>query len=270
MRANPERHTQQAIALRTDKGQAAIVVAKEASSPYVVVCEHAGLQIPDALADMGLSEAELHSHIAWDPGAATVAELLARKLEGTLIKQRYSRLVYDCNRPPSSPEAMRDVSENTQIPANRSLSDEEKQWRTDHIYTAFHHTVAQQLDRRSAPILVTVHSFTPVYNGHHRAVDVGILHDLDTPHDALLADAMLSSAQFDDGISVQRNQPYGPQDGVTHTLQMHGQKRQILNVMIEIKNTLIADEKSQQHYAHQLAQTIKTAVDVIKSTPAQV
>ena len=248
--------------LQTDKGHAAIVVHEKGSSPFVLVCEHAGLALPDALGDLGLSAAELKSHIAWDPGAPAVAEMMAAELDAVLIKQRYSRLVYDCNRPPSSNEAMRVVSEQTQIPGNVDLSLEEKQWRIRNIYEDFHDCVAQHLDQRNDPVLVTVHSFTPVYHGVRRLVDVGILHD----EDARLADGVLSAAKFDEGILVRRNEPYGPQDGVTHTLKLHSEKRRILNVMIEIKSDLIENEKDQQHYAQQLVDAIKNAVGVIDMT----
>jgi len=251
--------------LQADKGEVAIVANKDGASPFVVVCEHAGLEIPTALGDMGMSAADLRSHVAWDPGAAQVAELVAYGLDGTLVKQRYSRLVYDCNRPPSSDDAMRVVSEQTQIPGNRDLSKQEKQWRTENIYEAFHACVSQQLDKRDDPVLVTVHSFTPVYHGVRRSVDVGILHD----NDARLADAVLSVAKFDGGISVQRNEPYGPEDGVTHTLKLHSEKRQILNVMIEIKSDLIENEKDQQHYALQLVEAIKNAVGVINTADSE-
>jgi len=246
--------------LKTDKGDVAIVVNEDGASPYVVVCEHAGLEIPSALGDLGMSEKGLRSHVAWDPGAAEVAELVAYGLGGTLVKQRYSRLVYDCNRPPTSADAMREVSEDTQIPGNCNLSLEEMQWRIKNIYEDFHACVSQQLDRRDEPILVTIHSFTPVYMGVQRRVDVGILHD----EDSRLADAVLSVADFGEGIRVERNEPYGPEDGVTHTLKLHSEHRQILNVMIEIKSNLIADETSQARYAHQLIVAIKSAVNVIK------
>ena len=252
----------QTTKLQTDKGEAAIVISRSAVSPYVIVCEHAGFAIPGALGNLGLSASELQSHVAWDPGAAAVAEMLADNLSGTLVKQRYSRLVYDCNRPPSSPDAMRDLSEDTIIAGNQNLSDEEKHWRTQNIYEAFHASVAEQLNRRTNPVMITVHSFTPVYKGVYRDVDVGILHD----EDARLGDSMLAVAQFDEGVLVRRNEPYGPQDEVTHTLVKHGQGGKVLNVMIEIKNTLIADEKSQRHYAGQLAETIKTAVGKITAT----
>ena len=261
MKENVQAQSLQISVLQTDKGAAAIVVENNSSSPFVVVCEHAGLEIPSGLGDLGLSVSELQSHVAWDPGAAIVAEVLATELKGVLVKQRYSRLVYDCNRPPSSGDAMRDLSENTMVPGNSNLSDVEKSWRIENIYQAFHDAVAAQLDKKDQPVLVTVHSFTPVYKGQLRAVDVGVLHD----EDSRLADAVLKFSAFDDQITVKRNEPYGPKDGVTHTLQLHGKSRNILNVMIEIKNTLIGDEESQRHYGVQLAQTIKDAVQSLNT-----
>lgn len=247
--------------LQTDKGNAAVVFNDSGACRVVVVCEHAGQAIPDGLEDLGLSKADLESHIAWDPGAAKVAEALAKALDAVLIKQRYSRLVYDCNRPPSSPDAMRETSENTIIPGNQNLSVEEKQWRTDNIYEVFHDCVADRLDGHKMPLLVTVHSFTPVFLGQVRDVDVGVLHD----KDARLADAVLNVVNeepdvFGPDVVVRRNEPYGPQDGVTHTLTLHADKRQILNVMIEIKNTLIGDEESQLRYGQQLAHVISKAI----------
>jgi len=265
MSGNAQIQSPRTSELKTDKGSAAIVMEGEVSSPFVVVCEHAGQLIPQALENLGLSEAELHSHVAWDPGAREVAEHLARALKGTLIKQRYSRLVYDCNRPSSSRDAMRDISENTVIPGNRNLSDDEKNWRIENIYKAFHDCVSSHLEKRELPVLITVHSFTPVFHGATRVVDVGVLHG----KDSRLADAILTFAQFDEGINVRRNEPYGPVDGVTHTLQIHSNWDEpasgILNVMIEIKNTLIADDKSQRHYGEQLAQTIKRAVNSLNT-----
>lgn len=252
---------QQAISLQTDKGDAAIIMGNDRPSRYVVVCEHAGLCLPVGVGNLGLSTAELNSHIAWDPGASAVAQKLAELLDGPAILQRYSRLVYDCNRPPSSLDAMRDLSENTQISGNRNLSEFEKHWRTQNIYNSFHRAVSQQLQARKAAILITIHSFTPIYKGIPRDVDVGILHDTDTR----LADAMLKTASFAKGVLVKRNEPYGPKDGVTHTLQLHGIKHQIPNVMIEIKNNLIADQKSQLQYASILAQSIKNATELMLS-----
>jgi predicted N-formylglutamate amidohydrolase len=251
----------QETALQTDKGDGAVVVGNNCSSPIVVVCEHGGLALPAALGDLGLSGRERTSHIAWDPGAATVAEKVGNLLNATVVRQRYSRLVYDCNRPPSSDDAMRDLSETTKIPGNSNLSKAEKKWRIENIYEPFHREVARQLDRHRAPVLVTVHSFTPVFHDRKRLVGVGILHD----EDSRLADAMLAVGGFDDDVAVRRNDPYGPEDGVTHTLQKHGLARGILNVMVEIRNDLIDDEVAQDHYGRQLASVISKAIEKINS-----
>ena len=240
----------------TDKGDAVILDGGARTGRFVIVCEHGGKEIPVGMGDLGLTPDELESHVAWDPGAASVACEVAKQLDSPLVLQRYSRLIYDCNRPPTSDDAMRTVSETTQISGNQNLSSQEKLWRTEHIYEPFHASVDDELEKRDHPVLITVHSFTPIYHGNKRAVGVGILHD----EDSRLADAMLANQKFDDGVIVARNDPYGPEDGVTHTLQLHTQGTDYLNVMVEIRNDLIDAKASQKHYADQLVETIKAAI----------
>lgn len=86
--------------------------------PYVFVCEHASNRLPSRLGDLGLDSDALNSHIAWDPGALAVARIMAKNLNSVLIHQRFSRLVYDCNRPPEALDAMPSVSEIYTIPGN--------------------------------------------------------------------------------------------------------------------------------------------------------
>jgi predicted N-formylglutamate amidohydrolase len=211
----------------------------------LLVCEHASRLLPASFGSMGLSEEALASHIAWDPGALAVSKLMARRLDAPLIHQRFSRLIYDCNRPPDSPGAIRDTSEIYRIPANENLSDAEKAARAKAIYFPFQNRIADEIAARAqrgqATVLVTVHSFTPVYFGTPRAVEIGILHD----KDSRLADRMLGAAADTSLYRVERNEPYGPADGVTHTLLLHAEPAGLLNVMIEIRNDLIADEAGQ-------------------------
>ena len=46
-----------------------VIQNEAASSPLVLVCEHASNAIPARWGDLGLSMAERRAHIAWDPGA---------------------------------------------------------------------------------------------------------------------------------------------------------------------------------------------------------
>lgn len=232
----------------------------EGSSEIVLVCEHASNHLPAALGDLGLSRAERESHIGWDIGALGVAARLSEELDATLVAQRYSRLAYDCNRPPESPAAIPEKSEIYPIPGNAGLSAGERQARADSFYHPFHAEIDRLLDQRIAsgrrPVLVTMHSFTPVYFGKERDGRLGILHDVD----ATLAEAILLAAAAEGLKGVRRNYPYGIADGVTHTLQRHGITRSIPNVMFEIRNDLIAASAGQAEWADILVRLLRAAL----------
>lgn len=228
------------------EGSPVAVENPEALSPFLLVCEHASRRLPEKMGTLGLSPDALSSHIAWDPGALAVSQLLVKSLDATLVYQRFSRLVYDCNRPPDAEAAMPSVSEVFEIPGNAAISAAERRARTDALYVPFRDELADFIAARKVsgrlPVLVTMHSFTPVYHGRQRGVEVGILHDTDKR----LAASMLAVAERTKRYDVRRNEPYGPADGVTHTLIEHGVKNGLLNVMIEIRNDLIQDEAGQK------------------------
>jgi len=233
----------------------------DAKGEFLFVCEHASRRLPERLGTLGLSEEALESHIAWDPGALAVCRFLAKRLDATLVHQRFSRLVYDCNRPPESDAATPVVSEVYEVPGNRTMSAAERRARVDEIYLPFKEAVSQLIsDRRASgrrPVLVTMHSFTPVYFGEPRSVEIGILHDADSR----LADRMLAAAAVGDvGYDIRRNEPYGPADGVTHSLIEYGIRFGVPNVMIEIRNDLIRNEIGQRVVADYLEGLLTTGV----------
>jgi predicted N-formylglutamate amidohydrolase len=238
--------SKQFAVLTAAEGTAVTVENARGKSPVLLVCEHASFKLPASLGTLGLSAEALKAHIAWDPGALDVARRLSASLDATLVFQNFSRLAYDCNRPPESPDAMPAVSEVYEIPGNRDVGPIERQARIDEIYRPWHRTLAETIAARKAAgretVLVTIHTFTPVYKGVARQVEVGILHD----RDSRLADEMLSRVRERHVFRMERNQPYGPADGVTHTLVEHGIANGHLNVMIEIRNDLVRDTASQE------------------------
>lgn len=231
-------------------------ITREAGrGPFVLVCEHASNFIPPAFEGLGLTPDLRRAHIAWDPGALAVAQAVSVQLDVPLIASEISRLVYDCNRPPEAADAVPEKSELFDIPGNRDLSPRALQARAEKVYHPFHAAVSRVIEARpEPPVFVTLHSFTPVYRGVRRSVELGILHDSDARlADAMLADAMLGAAAGRSAMQVGRNRPYGPEDGVTHSLRRHGLSRGLLNVMIEIRNDLIQDTDSQTAMATLLA-----------------
>ncbi len=243
------------------------VVNAAGRSRVVLVCEHASNTVPPELAGLGMSAEGLRSHAAWDPGALAVSEAMSAELDAVLVASQVSRLVYDCNRPPEARDAIVTRSEVYDIPGNADLHAQARQERVDLVYRPFQdelrRVLAAHMPRQ--PVLVTIHSFTRVYNGVERAVELGILCD----HDARLADAMLAQASDFTTMDVRKNQPYGPEHGVTHTLIEHGLANGIANVMIEIRNDLIATPEQQRDVAQMLCALVAAGIDAVSTTEAQ-
>lgn len=249
-----------------DNSNVVDVLRPDSSSAIVLVCEHASHFIPPALDALGLSAEARLSHAVWDPGALGVALGMAQALDAALVASKVSRLVYDCNRPPEAPDAMRDKSELIEVPGNRNLSQAQRDARVRAYYTPFKAALSAELARHAAPIVITVHSFTPVYNGQARAVEIGVLHDADSR----LADAILVQAETQQtAYRVARNEPYGPGDGVTHTLRAHALPKGLHNVMLEIRNDLIATPAGQDQMARVLAGWIAPALTALDALGGQ-
>jgi len=232
--------------------------------PAVILCEHASNHIPDRYEGLGLSPDARESHAAWDPGASALAQALSAALDAPLVMSAVSRLVYDCNRPPQAESAIAALSERIAVPGNRDLSASARQERIDTVYAPFMDAVSRLLAGRLArglpTALLTVHSFTPVFQGQARDVEIGILHDADSR----LADAMLAVA---DGYDIRRNAPYGPEDGVTHSLRVHGMAHGLLNVMIEVRSDLLASPEACRAMAERVENWFTAGLSAFEETP---
>jgi predicted N-formylglutamate amidohydrolase len=239
------------------------VFNQKGKAPLVLVCEHASNFIPDSYENLGLSAELLHAHIAWDPGALALAETLASRLDAPLVAATQSRLIYDCNRPPEAVDAIIEVSEVHSIPGNLELTEAQRVGRIQQVYEPFHNALSQTIGAKLAlgqsPLLVTVHSFTPVYKGQQRQVEIGVLHD----SDARLADMILAAMS---GYDCRRNEPYSAVDGVTHTLKKHGIENGLPNVMLEIRNDLIADSIGVENLSASLSQLLQKGYSLTAST----
>ena len=240
--------------------QSVEIINRAGNGPAVILCEHASHEIPMQYQELGVDPSHRHSHAAWDLGARGVAMKLAHKLEAPVVASLVSRLVYDCNRPPEAASAMPERSEIIDIPGNRNMTIAQRAMRIKAIYRPFCDAVTSVLaDRQARNIptaLVTVHSFTPIYHGQPRTVEIGILHDADSR----LADAMLAEAYRLPHRQIERNTPYGPEDGVTHSLQLHGLRNGIASVMIEIRNDLLQTPDDQEVLAEELLTLIHPAL----------
>ncbi len=222
-------------------------------SPFLLTADHYGRAIPRILGDLGLPPGELTRHIAWDPGIAGVADALSKHLDAHLIAQRYSRLVIDCNRPPGAPSSIPAISEATVIPGNEGLARDAAQARRRQIFDPYHRRIAEVIRRRlrdSVPtVLVSLHSFTPVYAGIARPWHIGTLYHRDTRLPPLL----LKLLREETDLVVGDNEPYAVSDETDYTIPVHGEARGLMNSGIEIRQDLIAGPAGQRQWADRLA-----------------
>ncbi len=242
--------------LSLEDGPAAEVVNPGGGAPICLVCEHASAFIPTSLAALELADDDRYSHAVWDIGAEVLARELSSRLDAPLVLGRISRLVYDCNRPPERDDAIPSRTETIEIPGNRGLSKTQRAARIQEIYEPLHCKVSTTLDTFDvAPVLVTIHTFTPTWFGTSRPTELGLLHD----DDPWLAHAMMRSA--DPSLRTELNQPYSAADGVTHTLAKHANPRGLRNVMIEVRNDLLSDPCATQRIAGILEAMLNSALE---------
>jgi predicted N-formylglutamate amidohydrolase len=242
-------------ALRLEREPVALENAQGRGSA-VIVCDHASNWVPPVLGGLGLPAAELERHIAWDPGALPLARRLAQRLDAPLVHATVSRLVLDVNRDPDHAGSIVMISEDTEVPGNRALSTQDRLDRVRSIYEPYHeclaHIVGAQLARHRDLAVVSVHSFTPVYRGLARPWHMGVL----SADDRRIADPLLDVLRAERDLNVGDNQPYGPDDGVYHTLDRHCGARKVRSVLIEVRADLISGTESQDRWAERLARAL--------------
>ena len=242
-------------------------VNAEGQGPFAIVCDHASNRIPPAFGDLGLPPSERIRHIAWDPGALSVAMRLAHLLDAPLVQATASRLVVDCNRFTDSDSLIPEISEYTEIPGNIGISSTERAERIARYWVPFHDTVDRVLAARKAAgletILVCMHSFTPVFKGFERPWPIGILPAPDERYSKRLFDALRAE---DPSMNVGWHEPYAGAAGYSYTVEHHGDGLEA--TMIEIRNNEILEPAGVAFWADRLARCLNVARGAHVGTPA--
>lgn len=247
--------------LAIDEPTPVVVHNAGASSPFLLVGDHAGNVIPRSLNGLGLSDEDLSRHIAWDIGIADLGARLADRLGASFIHQVYSRLVIDCNRQPGRPDSIPNVSDGTAIAGNAELGVVQKLARVAEIHEPYHRAIADEIDRRRAAglptILVALHSFTPVMNAIDRPWHVGVLHDRGNTRFALQLIAALGERQE---LVVGDNQPYS-MDGTDFTVPFHAYPAYLPYAEIEIRQDLLTDEEGVRSWTALIQRALETTCE---------
>ncbi len=234
-----------AFELRNEAGRAAILV----------LCDHAMNLIPPEVngGDLGLPEADMARHIAYDIGARGLALELARLLDAPALMTRFSRLVIDPNRGEDDPTLVMKLYDGTIIEGNRSAGPEEVERRLARWYRPYHAAISEQIDRMIGagqdPVLISMHSYTPQLRGRApRPWHIGVLWD----KDGRIALPLIARLRQEENLCIGDNEPYhGELEG--DTMFRHGTSRGLRHVLIELRQDLIGTEEGQRLWAARLA-----------------
>jgi predicted N-formylglutamate amidohydrolase len=250
-----------ATLLAPDEPDPVIRVNFAGGSPFFLTGDHAGLRIPRALGDLGVSESERRRHIGWDIGIEGVGRQLSELLDAALIMQVYSRLVIDCNRQPRVPTSIPEISETTRIPGNHGLTDADREAREHAIFWPYQNAVADALAARAAnrqrSIFIALHSFTPEFAGVSRPWHAGVLFN----RDDRLAAPLLRLLEAEGDLTAAANEPYRMNDLTDYTVPVHAEKPGLLHVELEIRQDLIAEPDGQRAWAERLARLLPAALE---------
>ena len=234
------------------------VVNADSASGIVLLCEHAGNRIPKALGDLGLSCDVIQSHRGWDLGAQDVARKLAERLKAPLVVQNYSRLVFDCNRPPKSPLAIPLISDEVPVPGNVALSEAQRSMRVDEIFLPMDAELNRLFACQPRRAAFSVHSFTPRLGGAERLMHAGFLSRTQSG----VARAMRTHIALrcpDMKLAV--NEPYQIETDGDWFIPAHAEPRNLVHCLIEIRNDQLRDSKGVGLWADLLAEAICASVD---------
>jgi predicted N-formylglutamate amidohydrolase len=254
--------------LEADEPSPVIELGLAGRSNFVIVVDHAGRRLPRRLGNLGLPDAELARHIAWDIGALGLAMRMAAILDAPLLAQTYSRLVIDCNRDPRVASSIPTVGEFTEIPGNRGLDATEIAARRAEIFDPYHRRVTALLDARASAdqptILVAQHSMTNIFKGVRREMQAAVLYN----RDRRFAARVLEGLRLEPGLVVGDNEPYFVSDDSDYSIPRHGEARGLPHVEIEIRQDLIADEAGQAQWAERLSRVLRRAEELFLRDPA--
>jgi predicted N-formylglutamate amidohydrolase len=222
----------------------------------VLLCDHASNHVPAELDNLGLTATELTRHIAWDIGAAGVAETLSERLDAPAILCGTSRLVIDCNRQLTALSLIPAVSDGTPVPGNAGLSEAGRTERIERWFKPYHDAVEGVLIERAArgadSIVVAVHSMTPVLDGRSRPWQIA----LSSYDDRRLIEPLLEALRAPGDLVVGDNEPYCIELAVDYSIPFHALRRGLLHLQVEFRQDEIADAAAQRRWALRFAEAL--------------
>jgi predicted N-formylglutamate amidohydrolase len=227
-------------------------------SGVLIICDHASNVIPPGYGTLGLPPKALDRHIAYDIGAADVTRALAAQLGAPAVLSTYSRLLIDPNRGLDDPTLVMRYSDGAIVPGNAYIDAAEITRRGSRFWAPYRQEIAATVDAMMAtgepPALISIHSFTPIMRSLARPWKIGLLWDRDGRVPKPLIEALIAEPDLR-ADEVGANEPY---DGALagDTIDEIATSRGLANVLIEIRQDLIAEKRHAVAWAERISRVL--------------
>lgn len=232
------------------------VVNRDSDAKVVLFCDHGGREVPRSLDRLGLEDKYFERHIAWDIGAEALTRNLAARTGWTAIIARYSRLVIDPNRQLGDPTSIPEVSDGVTVPGNQGLSETARRTREREIFHPYHMELARVIrshtDRSAAPAILSLHTFTPEFEGVSRPWEASVL----WTEDGRLPRRLLAALRGEPGLTVGDNEPYSARLGFGYTTQRHADAHGLANATLELRQDQVETETGVEEWSARLARIL--------------
>lgn len=234
----------------------------DVSKGIILICDHATNNLPEEYGKLGLSEQELMGHIAYDIGVADLTRLLSDRLELPAVLSNFSRLLIDPNRGEDDPTLVMRLSDGVVIPGNKNVDANEIDRRKENFYKPYHDAIRSTIknctNEGTAPVILSIHSFTPNWRGQARVWHAGVLWD----RDPRLAKYLMEALATDRSLIVGDNEPYS---GALRndTLYKHGSMGGFAHALLEIRQDLLSSQNGIEEWGEKLL-AILSETDVLR------
>lgn len=230
---------------------------------YVIVCDHASNRVPKSLRNLGLGKADLKKHIAWDPGTEDIGRHMSKKMDAAAVIATYSRLVVDLNRGEDNDECMRDMSDHVHIPGNAGLTRAQRVQRLDEIFHPYHAEITKALKRFTgkgiAPVLLSIHSFTPKMDGFRRPWHIGVLWNRE---EKLARSLVRHLRRNNPNLVIGENEPYSLKAAnyLKNTISTHAESNGLPYIIVEFRQDLVDTKKKAVMWAELFMESLLPAL----------
>jgi predicted N-formylglutamate amidohydrolase len=233
------------------------IIEGDYDAGMVLLADHAMNRLPARYGSLGLPQSAFNRHIAFDIGIEMLTRRLAATLNVPAVLGCFSRLLIDPNRGEDDPTLIMKISDGAIISGNHPITEEEWAFRLDTYHRPYHRAVERTIAKAGAsggaPLVLSLHSFTPFWKGVPRPWHAAVLWDSD--HRAVLPFLELLRQPGD--ILVGDNEPY---DGALKgdTMYRHCMISGTPHALLEVRQDLIGDEPGVDAWAERLAPVFKT------------